>query len=289
MTTILCIEDEASIRANIVEEFEDAGYDVIESSNGESGLAAAIAHKPDLVLCDISMPKMNGLELLSVFRKIDSGLEDIPFIFLSALSDRESMIKGLNNGADDYLTKPVDFDLLLAKVKASLRQINRMFDKKQDEHVRLFKALSKAPLEKPDALESVIPLTDPSLSVVLVGKRDPSLTMIQEMLEIRGNVVRFYPSGKDFLVDANEIEPDIIVMSLYSDDMQAPIAASLAKRKTAEKEIPYVLIWPEEMKNLPNPEKLRSFKHVLKFPCSDSDAMEFFEVLAAGNDEQNRE
>lgn len=124
--TILCVEDEVLLREDIVEELEDEGYSVLQATDGHEALKVILEHKPDLVVCDITMPRKNGYELLKEVRGNYEIFAEMPFIFLSALADKEHVIAGLRLGADNYLTKPVDFDLLRAKVRASLRQVNRV-------------------------------------------------------------------------------------------------------------------------------------------------------------------
>ena len=83
---ILCVEDEADIRGDITEELRDAGYETVEAANGREGLQAMTEHKPDLVLCDITMPVMNGYEMLTALRDDHPDFADLPFVFLSALA-----------------------------------------------------------------------------------------------------------------------------------------------------------------------------------------------------------
>ena len=124
--TILCIDDETLLREDIVEELEDEGYKVLEASDGHEGLKQILSHRPDLVICDITMPRKNGYELLKEVRG-DHGISpEMPFIFLSALADKENVVAGLKLGADNYMTKPVDFDVLRIKVQACLRQVDRI-------------------------------------------------------------------------------------------------------------------------------------------------------------------
>jgi signal transduction histidine kinase len=123
MDKILCIGDEPAIREIMVEELQDAGYETIEAGNGREGLQAITVHRPDLVLCDITMPEMNGYQVLTELREKHSQLASVPFVFLSALADRKDVVAGKRLGADDYLTKPIDFDILLATVDARLRQV----------------------------------------------------------------------------------------------------------------------------------------------------------------------
>lgn len=132
MTEILCIDDEAALRKYICGELEEEGYGVIQASNGEEGLAMILKHKPDLILADINMPHKNGYQLLQELRTKYPQFGDIPFIFISALSDKTMVLDGLKIGADAYLAKPIDFELLLATVQASLAQMARIKHKQEN-------------------------------------------------------------------------------------------------------------------------------------------------------------
>ena len=142
MATILCIEDEAEIRHDIVEELNDAGFQTLQAGDGLEGLDVIRKKRPDLVLCDITMPQMDGMALLSEIRTKYPEFAELPFIFLTALADRQDILSGIANGADDYLTKPIDFELLLAKLEGALRQVNRMREKKEQEQIKLYNALT---------------------------------------------------------------------------------------------------------------------------------------------------
>lgn len=123
---ILCIEDEEALRRDLAEELQEAGYRVIEAAGGADALAQLDSFRPDLILCDICMPGMDGYDLLQRLQDKAGDYADVPFIFLTALADRQEVLDGKRRGADDYLVKPVDFDLLLATVDARLRQIRRI-------------------------------------------------------------------------------------------------------------------------------------------------------------------
>lgn len=154
MTKILCIEDEDFLRQDIVEELTDAGYEVLAAENGADGLKAIIANAPDLVLCDINMPVMDGCTLLTELRDNHPSYADLPFVFLTALADRTDVIAGKKLGADDYLTKPIDFELLLATVESRLRQVGRMAERRDGQLVSLYKALSRTADETETAAAS---------------------------------------------------------------------------------------------------------------------------------------
>lgn len=122
---ILCVEDEPNLRADVVEELCAAGHDAIAASDGHEALACLRSVRPDMVLCDITMPRMDGLELLAHMRAPERDLADIPIIFLTARDTREDLLEGKRSGAEDYLVKPVDFELMLASVDARLAHARR--------------------------------------------------------------------------------------------------------------------------------------------------------------------
>jgi DNA-binding NarL/FixJ family response regulator len=123
---ILCVEDEEDLRRDITDELAEAGYAVLEACNGAGALALLATSRPDLILCDISMPGLNGYEVLKAVQAMGAAHAGIPFVFLSALGDPREIVEGKRLGADDYLVKPIDYDLLLATVQARLRQISRI-------------------------------------------------------------------------------------------------------------------------------------------------------------------
>lgn len=112
MKTILFIEDNLEIRENTSEILELEGYKMITAVNGRAGFDLAKAHKPDLILCDIMMPEMNGYEVFENLKKTPET-SDIPFIFISASAEKSEVQKGLNMGAIGYIRKPfTDSELL---------------------------------------------------------------------------------------------------------------------------------------------------------------------------------
>ena len=105
MKKILLIEDNPEMRENTAEILEFAGYQVSAAVNGREGIQKAREENPDLILCDIMMPEMDGYAVLFLLNK-DPKTAGVPFIFLTAKADKSEMRKGMNLGADDYLTKP---------------------------------------------------------------------------------------------------------------------------------------------------------------------------------------
>jgi DNA-binding response OmpR family regulator len=122
---ILCIEDDRDTASLIHEELVDRGFEVRVAYNGREGLAAILKEPPDLVLSDVGMPGMSGFELLRTLTSMEPRFESMPFVFLTALSDHDNELKGWQLGADDYLAKPVDYDVLAALITARLARVAR--------------------------------------------------------------------------------------------------------------------------------------------------------------------
>jgi DNA-binding response OmpR family regulator len=122
---ILCIEDDRETATLIAEELAERGYEVATAYDGAAGFAAIFKTMPDLILCDISMPVMSGFEVLEHLTNIAPRFGNMPFLFLTALTDRNNELRGRQLGADDYVTKPVDFDLLAAIITARLAHVAR--------------------------------------------------------------------------------------------------------------------------------------------------------------------
>jgi len=139
---IFVIEDEDALRRDIVEELQEAGYRANEAANGEAALRRLSATTPDLVLCDISMPGLDGYGVLESLREMPPELATTPFVFLTALSEPQKVIEGKLLGADDYLVEPVDYDLMLATIAARLRQVERIREHHDDELAALRRALA---------------------------------------------------------------------------------------------------------------------------------------------------
>ena len=122
---ILCIEDDGETAALIAEELRDRGYGVGVARNGFEGLDAILRAPPNLVLADVNMPGMSGFDLLERLTALEPRFTGMPFVFLTALADHDNELKGWQLGADDYVTKPVDFDVLAAVIAARLKRVAR--------------------------------------------------------------------------------------------------------------------------------------------------------------------
>ena len=166
---LLCIEDDRDTASLIAEELIDRGFDVKIAHDGQEGLLAILQDSPELVLCDVSMPVMSGFEVLERLNKVAPRLGRIPFVFLTALTDRENELKGRRLGADDYVSKPVDFDVLVTIINARLAGVART-------------AL----------LPKVVKLNDREIEVLTLAARGKTSAEIAQQLGVAKRTVDFH-------------------------------------------------------------------------------------------------
>ena len=121
MKKVLIIEDNEDVRENTADILELAGYNVTTAENGKIGVEVAKKLLPDVIICDIMMPELDGYEVLQALDK-NSKTSSIPFIFLTAKTEKIDMRKGMNLGADDYLTKPFSENELLEAIQSRLNK-----------------------------------------------------------------------------------------------------------------------------------------------------------------------
>lgn len=127
MQTILAVDDEQDLLDLINYNLRKKGFEVLQAEDGKQAIMLAKEHYPDLILLDIMMPKMDGLETVEVLRG-DEKLNQIPVIFLTARGDEKTEVAGLDAGGDDYITKPISFATLISHIKAVLRR----YEKKEE-------------------------------------------------------------------------------------------------------------------------------------------------------------
>jgi len=133
--TILVVDDEEDLLDLIEYNLKQEGFNVLKAGNGVEGIEMTRKHSPDLVLLDIMMPKMDGLEVVELMRD-DAKLKHIPIIFLTARGDEKTEVEGLDKGGDDYITKPISTTKLISRIKAVLRRFKTTeeFDDKIEVH-----------------------------------------------------------------------------------------------------------------------------------------------------------
>jgi two-component system sensor histidine kinase/response regulator len=148
MVRILVIEDEDLIRDSLEDLLLVEGFEVITAENGEKGVYLASQRQPDLILCDVMMPILNGYEVLEQVRQ-DKDLSTVPFLFLTSMVDRYSNRKGMSLGADDYLEKPCTKDELLAAITVRLEKQKLIEERIEEKMNALRRSITLSLLQTP--------------------------------------------------------------------------------------------------------------------------------------------
>lgn len=152
---ILCIEDETTLLADVAEELTAAGYRVISATSAEQALALLDAQHPDLILCDVLLGTDDGRDGYFIHQHIRERRPDLkttPFIFLTALGHRSALLEAKRQGVDDYLVKPIDYDMLLATISSRLAQVGRLHDPAAPRQGYYFERLSEVFAQLPGAV-----------------------------------------------------------------------------------------------------------------------------------------
>lgn len=207
MTKLLLIEDEDNLRVSLKQRLELEGYNVIDAPDGQSGIKMAAEHLPDLVLCDIMLPDIDGYSVLETLRAREETSE-IPFIFMSARTESTDVRKGMNLGADDYLCKPVAKVELLEAIRSRLekkaKQVAAENNRVQSTHQRLARTLPH---------ELLTPLT---------GILGPAQCLESEIEESSKTEIR--QLGKWIRLSAERLHATVRRVLLYADLLQSVAA-----------------------------------------------------------------
>jgi len=185
MKKILVIEDEPEMRRNITALLRYNDYQPIAAENGLDGVEAARREKPDLILCDVMMPKMDGYGVLQAMQK-DAALASVPFIFLTAKGEKDDLRDGMNLGADDYLTKPVANADLIQAIETRLRRSEQQGKREFTPDFSSFEPLLKLGLT-PRAAETLLWLaqgkTNSDIATILGITESTVKKHVQEIFE----------------------------------------------------------------------------------------------------------
>lgn len=265
MARIVCVEDEQDIREDIAEILEDAGHEVTQAENGRHGLETIIDILPDLVLSDITMPDMDGHQLLVELRESHPELGDIPFVFLTALADRKDQIAGRQLGADDYLTKPIDFEMMMVVVESKLEKQRYIQAQRDRQLLKLYTALTNTEHLIPSSNRTVSGQTVSPMTIVSVSNEEIDLSALHTALKEEGHAVFSFDSGRDFLNQASGIDPDILLIGFNTTDLQAPLVVNMLRREVSPA-YPIILLMPPEMPDFPVDNTMRGFDAKIRAP-----------------------
>ncbi len=175
MSTILVIEDNLDIRENICEILDLAGYTTIDAENGKIGVEKAVEQQPDLILCDIMMPELDGYGVLHILSKREETLST-PFIFLTAKAEKSDVRRGMNLGADDYITKPFDESDLLTTVDNRLRKHQQIGGHRQTDHASFEQLFANKSIKHYSAKDIIFRDGDSALNIYYLNSGKVKVT-----------------------------------------------------------------------------------------------------------------
>jgi CRP-like cAMP-binding protein/FixJ family two-component response regulator len=198
--SILVIDDNENIRENTAEILTLAGYNTLTAGNGKQGVDVAINQKPDLIVCDIMMPELDGYGVLHLLRK-NEQTKFIPFIFLTAKTERGDLRKGMEMGADDYITKPFDDIELLNAIETRLKKsevLNATYPPSQDGIAQFLSGVKSTGILKDVSEKYDVHHYAKKQSVYQSGKRPKFLYYI---LSGKVKTLKHHPDGKEYIID----------------------------------------------------------------------------------------
>ncbi|TAE25962.1 MAG: hybrid sensor histidine kinase/response regulator [Candidatus Kapaibacterium sp.] len=248
MKKVLIIEDEQFVRENIVEILETNDYNVISAPNGAIGARLAEEHLPDLILCDVMMPELDGHGVLTRI-KSQAATSTIPFIFLTARADTSDLRIGMNLGADDYITKPFRVAELLQAVDTRLRKQKNLKDVADKKLHQLRENISLAlPHEFLTPLSGILGFSELLLSSYDGLERDEIMEMLQQLnssarrihhlvqnfllyaklMSLQSESSRLRVSHYDIVTSPESIVNDVAISKAYHEQRQEDIIFELS-------------------------------------------------------------
>ncbi|MFK8183582.1 MAG: response regulator transcription factor [Phormidesmis sp.] len=247
MVKILVIEDEVEIRANLLELLALEGYDIIGADNGATGLVGALEHNPDLILCDVMMPELDGHDVLAALRQ-EPQTALTPFIFLTALADKSDIRKGMSLGADDYITKPFVCSEVIDAISARLEKQTALSEQhKRDQaevanlqkEVKQFRStlssdqaelISDVRLKLKETLSKLNTLTDILKTLPEGTQRQRSLALVQSVCATKVKLLTKIPNfeylSADILFDEINDDSAAALISPPTDEAQSMVGSA---------------------------------------------------------------
>ena len=199
---ILVVEDDPDIKELISFNLSNQGHQVFEANNGELGIEKAREKIPDLILLDLMLPGIHGLDVCRII-KADQETKDIPIIMVTAMGQEEDIVKGLETGADDYITKPFSIKVLLARVSAVLRRSFEEYDQDSDKSLLINGISIKPRLREVRVEDKVIDnltFSEFQILYLLAGHPGWGFTRYQIIDKIRGDNYPVTDRSVDFQI-----------------------------------------------------------------------------------------
>jgi DNA-binding response OmpR family regulator len=211
---ILCVEDEKDLRENISTILESEGFDVIQAENGIKAYEEFINKAPDIILCDINMPIMDGRKLLDkLSNDHKEQLAKTPFLFITAFGQKDEKLLGIELGADEYILKPIDFDILLSTIKTKLRKTQTQQHITAEKMLNLCENVSNLiPESIKEPLENIIQLSA-AIKHETNGKYDQTMSkyagkIYLSALKLNAQITRALDKNK-IIAEANNLNHEI--------------------------------------------------------------------------------
>lgn len=216
MKSVLVIDDNPEIRDNTAEILDLAGYKTLTAANGKEGVDLAIKEQPSVIVCDIMMPELDGYGVLHLLRK-NPGTQNTPFIFLTAKTERSDLRKGMEMGADDYITKPFDEVELLNAIETRLKKaeiLENKYASNESGFVQFIKDVKGAGLIQKLTDQYDTESYNKKQTLFQEGKRPRHLFYL-----VKGKVKAFrsHPDGKEYITDLFSTGDFIGYTSLIED------------------------------------------------------------------------
>ena len=199
---ILVVEDDSGIKELISFNLSNQGHQIFEANNGELGIEKARKKLPDLILLDLMLPGIHGLDVCRII-KADQETKDIPIIMVTAMGQEEDIVKGLETGADDYITKPFSIKVLLARVSAVLRRSFEEYDQDSDKSLLINGISIKPRLREVRVEDKVIDnltFSEFQILYLLAGHPGWVFTRYQIINKIRGDNYPVTDRSVDFQI-----------------------------------------------------------------------------------------
>lgn len=228
---VLVVEDDNTIRANVSEYLQIHNFDVLTAENGRKGYSTAISEQPDIIISDIMMPEMTGLEML-IFLKKNPTTNLIPIVFTTAKTDIKDVRKGMTLGADDYLTKPFEFKDLLSTINTQLTKkeaLNIHINKEYEKSFQHWKTIANHELFTPiNVIQNIFHISnqESKLDHQLKEVFDISITRLKRTISnllLLSGVDQFSSNEKTYTPETFNHLIKSILSELYTEEREIPV------------------------------------------------------------------
>ncbi len=226
MKKILVIEDNPDVRENLAEILTLSGYEAVVAENGKVGVEKAHSQSPDLILCDIMMPELDGYGVLHILSR-QQQTADIPFIFLTAKAEKEDFRRGMSLGADDYIVKPFDDVALLQTIEARLKKSERLRSASEQATGSLERFIDEA-----RALDAIRHLSDNRevrhyKKKDLIFKENDNPRWLYYVESGKVKIFKTSDDGREFIVKVAQAGDFLGFLALFKEDAYPESAAAL--------------------------------------------------------------